>query len=305
MCGIWSARGDGIPAENAGPTYQASSPDRNNNCGTCGIYEEKFCYYGGLVNNNGYAVCVNTIVPPNPTTYFEVTKDKTCHSDHRVGGDYDFNTPETCRNKCISSHFEGYFTLVPTSDSMKCFCFTDCDEDTREVAQGTVIYEILSDHISDEFREQQIEEYNQKWANQLAKYNIKLALKKRDTEITGLEDTITEKDRTIAARDQTIVEKDEKIDEVTAEKNKYQSMYDYVENNINGRVEDLFDSAESKYATRETEVGVNCGQINNAESATWFRSIFQLTAGVMVGAAAGFYVANQNKAGRGELESLL
>lgn len=194
----------------------------------------------------------------------------------------DISTEEGCRNKCYSTHVETYFTLEKQSDnSIKCYCFKDCDEETWENTPGSTIFEIISDHVAKEIVEDEKE---------IATLNKELTETK-----TELSETKT------------------KLGDAEKKADTWEKRYNYVDTNIDGKLQtavenakdEVFDKAEADNPLQlESAVGVaNCSQNQNGGN-SWFQSIFTMTIGAVAGAAMGFHIARDSSKAP-EMELLL
>merc|ERR1711953_1570503 len=71
-----------------------------------------------------------------------------CYSFNQIGGTFDVNSPLECRNLCFDHAYETYFVVF--DNDTKCNCYHDCDVATRQVEEGSTIYEVISDQVGEE-----------------------------------------------------------------------------------------------------------------------------------------------------------
>jgi len=232
--------------------------------------------------------------------YLKIAEDKTCHNDDQVGGANDISTPEDCREKCFTTHVETYFTLEKQSDNtIKCYCFKDCDEEDWDNATGSTIFEIISDHVAREIfkDENEIATLNKELTeteNELSDTKTKL-----NDEIATLKKELTDTEKELTDTKNELSDTKTKLSDEEKKAAAWEKRYNDVDTNIDAAVKTardaVFDKAEADNPVQmESAVGVvNCPQNRNPGN-SWFQSTFTMTIGVVVGAAIGFYIAGDS-----------
>merc|ERR1712187_460579 len=192
-----------------------------------------------------------------------------CPDNKQTGGKKtDLPTVKQCRDHCFDVHYETYFSMTTEPDgSMVCTCFKDCD--TLSDADNVAAYEVLSEHVGEEFQteRQMMIDYQLRFGKSLDKVSF---LEKKLTTMSG-ELSTTEKN----------------LEDMTANKRMYEERFNKIEAN------ELSKLAKEEFPSPIYESSVGSSNLQAPPSAPVFNWLSTVVA-VGVGVGIGLFLATRS-----------
>jgi alpha-tubulin suppressor-like RCC1 family protein len=191
----------------------------------------------------------------------------------------EFSTVKECRDRCFDTYSETYFTMTTNSDgTILCTCFKDCDTLTNE--NNVFAYEVLSNHVGEEFQieRQLMIDYRTRFGKALEKTSF-------------LENKLTTMNTELVTKTKNLVD-------MTAQKRMFEERFKHIQAN-----EPLSGKAADEYPDPIYDVSVGSSKLQEPTSArvfNWLTLVVAFGAGI----CAGGWFTTQKKM-QGELESLL